>query len=152
MADKTFLMNKWILVAMVVLCWALSASFMAMYYYYEYGDLSSKMKGVIITANLGIDYGNGTRRWFNETRITAGSTLLNLTELVTSVNYSEGSLGAYVNSIDGASNSSKYWFWWTYSSSTWVLGPVGFDKYVVGDNETLFWYLEDSSTWPPSSP
>jgi hypothetical protein len=149
MADKTFLKNKWILVAMAVLCWALSASFTATYYYYEYGDLSSKVKGIIITANLGIDYGNGTRRWFNETRIKAGSTLLDLTELVASVNYSESSSGAFMNSINGVSGSSKYWFWWMYSSSTWTLGPVGCDKYIVGDNETLFWYLEGGSLPSP---
>ena len=143
MTEKTFLVNKWILVALVVLCWALATSFMAGYFYYQYADLSSKVKGTINTANLGINYGNGSAiRWFNETKISAGSTLLDLTRLVVPVN-STGSLGAFINAIDNVSNSdNKYWLWWSYSSYGWTFGQVACDRYVVGENETVVWYLE----------
>lgn len=88
MTEKTFSMNKWALVALVVLCWAIAASFKASQYSYQYTDLLAKVKNTMITANLGLDYGNGSAtRWFNGTRISAGSTLLSLTELVASVNY-----------------------------------------------------------------
>jgi hypothetical protein len=142
MADKTFLMNRWVLIAMVAVCWALSASFMAAYYYYEYGDLSSKVKTIIITANLGIDYGNGSAiYWFNGTRINAGSTLFNLTKLVASVNSTVYSSGVWVKAINGVglNSNTKYWSWFTHSSFGWNLGQVGCDKYIVGDNETLKW-------------
>lgn len=150
MTEKTFVMNKWIIVALVVLCWALAASLMAGYYYYQYNDLSSKVKETFITANLGINYGNGSAiRWSNETRTTAGSTLLDLTKLVASVNYTGSLSGAYVNAIDGVSGSSgKYWLWWSYSSYGWTSGQVAPDRYVVGDNETIFWYFEANFTSP----
>jgi hypothetical protein len=154
MADKTFLMNKWILAALVVLCWALSASFMAGYYYLQYNDLSSKVKESIITANLGLNYGNGSAiRWFNETKINAGSTLLDLTKLTASVNYTGSLSGASVNAIDGVrSSDEKYWLWWSYSSYGWTFGQVACDRYVVGENETVVWYREaySANPQPPS--
>jgi hypothetical protein len=153
MTEKTFSMNKWILVALVSLCWALATSFMAGYYYYQYADLTSKVKGTIITANLGINYGNGSIiRWFNETKINAGSTLLDLTKLVVPVN-STGSISAFINAIDDVSNSDgKYWLWWSYSSFGWTFGSVGSDRYVVGENETVVWYREvfSANPLPPS--
>jgi hypothetical protein len=150
MTERTFLMNKWIPIALAVLCWALAASFMAGYYSYQYSDLSSKLKGSMIKANLGINYGNGSAtRWFNETRLGSGSSLLDLTRLVASVN----STGGLVNTIDGVPGAEgKYWLWWSYSSYGWTLGQVGFDRYIVGENETLFWYREtySGSPQPPS--
>lgn len=151
MTEKTFWMNKWILVALVVLCWALAASFMAGFYYYEYNDLSSKVKEAIIAANLGIDYGNGSAlRWFNDTKINAGSTLLDLTKLVASVNYTLYSTGAFMNAIDGVWGSGgKYWSWYSHSSFGWALGSVACDRYVVGMNETVVWVCSANPQPPP---
>jgi hypothetical protein len=142
MTVKAFSLNKWILVALVVLCWALAASFMAGYYEYRYTDLLAKVKTSIITASLGINYGNGSSIiWFNNTRINAGSTLLNLTQLLASVDYTSSPLeGAFVNAIDGVHNSNpKYWLSFSYSSFGWMSISVGCDKYIVGENETLVW-------------
>ena len=154
MAIKTRLVDKYVLLVLVVLCWASSASLMAGYYYLQYNDLSSKVKKQTITADLGIDYGNGsTIHWFNGTEIDAGSTLFDLTKLVASVNCTESLTGVSLNAINDVSNSyPEWWMWWSHSSSGWVLGPVGCDKYVVGDNETVLWILQDISTYPPSSP
>jgi len=147
-------MNKWVLVALVILCWALTASLMAGYYYYQYSDLSSKVKEAVFTANLGINYGNGSAiSWFNGTKISAGSTLLDFTKLVASANYTDSLGGASINAIDGVPNfNPKYWLWWSYSSFGWTLGSVACNRYVVGENETLLWYLQDTSTYPPPSP
>lgn len=154
MTDKPFQMNKWILLALVVLCWALAASLTAGYYYYQYNDLSSKVKETIITANLGINYGNGSAiHWLNETKINAGSTLLDLTKLAASVNYTESLSGASVNAIDTIPNSDgKYWLWWSHSSYGWTFGQVASDKYVIGQNETVVWYREayTANPQPPS--
>ena len=147
-------MNKWILAALVVLCWALAASFIAGYYYHQYNDLSSKVKESVITANLGINYGNGSAiRWFNETKINAGSTLLDLSKLVVPVNYTGSLMGASVNAIDGVpSSDGKYWLWWSQSSFGWTFGQVACDRYVVGENETVVWYREvySANPQPPS--
>jgi len=145
----TFLENKWFLVSLVVLCWAISTSFMAGYYYFQYTDFYAKVRGVIISANLGINYGNSSEVvWFNNTKINAGATLLDLTRLVASVNYT-----GMLNSINGVPNSyPKYWMWWTWSGFGWSFGSFACDKYIVGENETLLWYYQDVSTWPPSPP
>jgi len=145
-------MKKWILLALVVLCWASASSLTTGYYYYQYSDLSSKVKETKITANLGINYGNGTAiRWINETKINAGSTLLDLTKLAVSVNYTESLAGASVNAIDSVPNSDgKYWLWWSYSAYGWTFGQVASDRYVIGQNETVVWYREAYSANPES--
>lgn len=150
----SFLKNKWMLFALAVLCWAIATSFLAGYYYHQYDDLSSKVTGDIITANLGINYGNGSRViWFNDTRISAGSTLLRLTNLVCSVNYTDSLSGATVNAINGVTNSNpNWWVWWSASSYGWIFGSVASDKYVVGQNETLLWYYQNITTFPPPPP
>jgi len=150
----TFLENKWILIALVMLCWALSTSFMAGYYFFQYNDLSAKVRGAIISANLGINYGNGSGVfWFNGTKVNAGATLLNLTKLVMPVNYTGSLSGASINAIDNVPNSyPKWWMWWSWTSYGWVLGSIACDKYVVGENETLLWYYQDISVYPPTPP
>jgi len=150
MTEKPFQMSNWTLLALVTLCWALAASLTAGYYYYQYSDLFSKVKETIITVDLGINYGNGTAiRWLNETKINAGSTLLDLTKLVASVNYTESLSGASVSAINNVPNSDgKYWLWWSYSAYGWTFGQVASDKYVVGQNETVVWYREAYSANP----
>ena len=150
----TFLENKWFLIALVMLCWGISTSFMAGYYYFQYSDLSAKVRGVIISANLGINYGNGSAVvWFNGTKINAGATLLDLTKLVVSVNYTESPLGASIDAIGNVPNSNpKWWMWWSWSSYGWVSGSVACDKYVIGENETLLWFYQDISVYPPQPP
>ena len=142
------------LIALLVLCWAIGASFLAGWYYVQYDDLSAKVSETIISANLGIDYGNGSGiLWFNQTKISAGSTLLTLTKLVTTVNYTEYSSGAFLNAIDGVFNASpKSWMWWSSTTYGWVFGSVACDRYVVGENETLLWYYQDITTFPPPPP
>jgi len=123
---------------------------MAGYYYFQYSDLSAKVRGVIISANLGINYGNGSAVvWFNGTKINAGATLLDLAKLVVSVNSSGGA----IDSINNVPNSyPKWWMWWSWSSFGWTFGPVASDKYVVGENEVLLWYYQDISVYPPPPP
>ncbi len=150
----TFLENKWILVALVVLCWASSTTLFAGYYYFQYIDLSAKVRTRIVYANLGVDYGNGSEPfWFNETRINAGSTLLDLTTIHVPVNFTEGLTGASINAIDEVQNAyPKFWMWWSWSDYGWTLGQVAFDRYVVGENETILWFFQDISLYPPPPP
>jgi len=138
-----------------LLVWGLLASLTAGYYYYSYNDLVNKIKKPVVHINLGINYGHSTpTKWFNETRVKAGDTLLNATMLVANVKYTvwPGS-GAFVDSIDNVTNSgSYYWLWWMLTSYGWSQGQVASDRYIVGDNETYNWYYEDTSAWPPPSP
>lgn len=151
----SFLKNKWMLIALAVLCWAVATSFLSGYYYLQYDDLSAKVTGNIITANLGLNYGNGSGViWFNNTKTNGGSTLLTLTNLVGSVNYTDNLSGAaFVNAINGVTNSyPNWWMWWSSSNYGWVFGSVACNKYVVGENETLLWYYQNITTFPPPAP
>lgn len=152
-----FLRNKWALAALVILCWAIITSFTTGYYYFRYNELLEKTRGVIIHVNLGINYGDGIPTvWFNGTETKMGATLLNVTMLVATLNYTfYPSLGgSLVNSIDNVANSDTYyWMWWMWTTwGGWIEGPVAADKYVVGDGETLFWYYEDTSVSPLPKP
>jgi hypothetical protein len=140
---------------MGLLVWALLASLTAGYYYYSYNDLSNKIQKPVVNINIGINYGNATPTvWLNETRAKAGDTLLNATMLVAKVRYTVwlGS-GAFVDSINNVTNSgSHYWLWWMHTAYGWYQGSIASDRYIVGDNETYFWYYEDTSIQPTPTP
>jgi hypothetical protein len=103
---------------------------------------------------LGINYGNGTVQWFNETEVRSGDTFLDVTKQVAIANYTDYGYGSLVNSInDVNSTSSEAWIWWIWNQQFgWSQGPVASDKYVLGNNETAYWYYQDISAWPYSSP
>jgi hypothetical protein len=111
-------------------------------------------QGGEIRVNIGIRYDNRTE-WHNSTVLRKGATLLEATKSVASVNYTEyPGMGCFVNSINGVRNEgSKYWIWWYWDRSMgWVLGPVAADKYLLSDGETLLWFYEDTSSYPPPKP
>lgn len=137
-----------------MLVWALLASLMAGYYYYSYNDVLSKTRKPILSVNVGVNYGNGTVKWYNGTNVLAGETLLNATSYVANVKYTvwAGS-GAFVDSIDNLTNTgSYYWLWWMHTSFGWAQGQVACDRYIVGDDEIYYWYYEDTSAYPSPSP
>lgn len=147
--------NKWALACLTILCWAIAATFSTEYFYYQYNDLIKRTEGTLINVNIGLNYGNGTIRWYNGTEAIMGMTLLNVTLMVAKVNYTTGSeMGAFVNSIDDVENSHPlYWMWWIWTSySGWVEGPIACDKYVVADSETLYWYYENTTISPLPQP
>lgn len=145
--------RTFIFVSLGLLVWALVASLVGAYYYSSYSDLLQKT-GTPIHVNLGINYGNGTVHWFNNTEARSGDTMLDVTKQVTEVNYTSYPTGAFVTAIDNVEQTAaKSWIWWTWTEQFgWSLSSVGSDKYVLGDNETAYWYLVDTSTWPPSPP
>ncbi len=150
-----FLENKWGLVSLVILCWAIATSFLAGHYYFQFTDLSAKISRGTVSVNLGFKHGNGSNiAWFNETEVNAGSSLLDLTSLVVSVNYTEGLAGATIDSIDDVENLyPHYWTWWSWTTYGWAFGSVAADRYIAGDNETLLWFYQDiSAEWPPPPP
>lgn len=137
-------------------CWAISTSLTTGYYYFLYDDLLVKTRGITIYVNLGINYGNeSVTAWFNGTEVKMGDTLLDVTSLLATVNGTEyPGMGTLVDSINGVENSyPHYWMWWMWTSyGGWVEGPIACDRYIVGDDETLFWYYEDTSISPLPTP
>ncbi len=151
-----FLKNKWALAMLVFLCWAIIASSALGYYYYQYTDLVDRVGGVPVPVNLGVDYANGTRQWFNGTKgeslykcmIQAGWDVK-----VTSF----GIMGYYVSSINGVEEStaeSKSWSWWSLTDYGWAHGGSACDKYIASTGEIIIWYYSyvDPTTWEMTSP
>ncbi|MDK2464426.1 MAG: DUF4430 domain-containing protein [Candidatus Korarchaeota archaeon] len=155
-------MEKWVAASVLLLIWAISASMLAVYYRSEatrlnqrIAELTQGLEGEYVTVNLGIGIQGGEVTWHNGTRVKKGSTLLDVTLAVASVNYTEyPGMGAFVESINGVANSNPYyWMWWTWTDwGGWQEGPIAADRYVVMDGETLFWYYEDTSQSPLPTP
>jgi len=149
------LRNKWALAALVTLCWALAASSALGYYYYQYTDLVNRLGGSLVSINLGIDYGNGTRKWFNG---TTGITLYDcMKQAGWKIETKSFAIGLYVTSINGVEESAeqlRYWGWWTWTEYGWAHGGSACDKYIVSPHETILWYYSsvNSTTWEMTPP
>lgn len=152
----SFLKNRWALATLVVLCWTVAAFSALGYYYYQYKELTNRIESAQTTINLGIDYANGTRVWYNGTRgVTLYDAMMEAGWEVKGKSY--GVMGLYVTSINGVEESaeqSRYWSWWTWTEYGWAHGGSACDKYVVSDGETIIWYYSycDPKTWELSPP
>ncbi len=141
----------WKILSVLFLIWAVAATAL---WVSEIGQIRATKSEQEITVNIGFKYKNGTIVWHNNTEVMKGSTLLDVTEAVADVNYTTYPSGSFVNSINGIRNKKPYyWMWWYWTGrSGWILGPVAADKYVVSKGETLLWYYENTSSYPPSKP
>ncbi len=132
---------------LTLLIWAVGASALLASCVYEKGE-----KGYVVV-NIGFKQGDSLT-WHNNTKVPAGSTLFDVTKLVADVEYKQYPYGVFIESIEGVRNEgSYYWMWWKWDNKMgWTLGPVGADRYVVGDGETYLWFYEDTSNYPPPKP
>jgi hypothetical protein len=147
------LRNKWAIVALVLACWALVASLVAGFYWLQYNGLSQQVSGLRITVNIGVDYGNGTRTYYNETQAFTGESVLTVTKRVAEVETATSAYGTYVTGINGLNVQGDYgWTYWPWNStgSMWDFAPVGADVYqVVVNQSTFLWYYENAFNPPP---
>ncbi|MGB8779971.1 MAG: hypothetical protein WCD81_04900 [Candidatus Bathyarchaeia archaeon] len=152
MRETSVLKNKWQIATVAVLCWALSTSLLAGYYWLQYTDFINRVGGVPISLNIGINYGNSTV-WSNNTKELTGMTLFKVTEDITNVTYDTmAGYGIYIKSINNVAAAGVYgWVWWLWGNSTgWTMGLISSGAYAVSQGETFMWYYE--SGWPPASP
>ena len=139
---------------MLFLLWALIASFLASYYWLQYTDTINRIGGVPLYVDIGIDYGNQTRTWHNDTKALTGMTLFKVTKNIVNITYNTAvGFGVYMESINGlASNATHGWVWWKWDAFmlNWARIDISSDAYAVADNEIFLWYYE--SGWPPPPP
>jgi len=140
------------MLSMLLASWALITSFMAAYYWLQYTDIRERVGGTLITVSLGIDYGNGSRTWHNQTKALTGQTLFDVTKQNANVTYEVGVLGTEVVSINGLGKQGS--FGWTYwilnsTSNSYAIVWENADKYLVANDETLIWYYQSSFNPPP---
>jgi len=128
----------------------LAMSFGAYYYteYIKYQQLYSKTLRELqkydryVFVNILIDYGNSTKEWHNNTLIVRGADLLNATRIVSEVNYTRGTYGAFVthiNFVGGDPNTYWLWYSWNSTSSNWDFGPVACDAHILSEGEIVAW-------------
>ena len=141
--------NVFLWSTVLLLCTTIFGGYLALYYYSQaqsfkssYESISRDMAGIAMGVNAKFDYGNGTLRWFNSTRVPLNATLLTVSKIDADVKYSLSDLGAFVLSINGvAGDPHHYWAWSYYdeASRTWVSGMVGSDKWVLHNGESVAW-------------
>ena len=102
----------------------------------------------LYSANILFDFGNGTRRWYNNTQVQPGWNLFTETVVLTNGNlqaplyYIPGSgWEHFVSGIEGVSNSkSVFWWLWTYNKTAgWQTAPVGADLLPVYNGSRFAW-------------
>ncbi|MBO3799789.1 MAG: hypothetical protein FGF52_01870 [Candidatus Brockarchaeota archaeon] len=121
-----------------------------------YSGLLKSIEGITNSVSILIKYDNGTKTWFNNTRVPVGWSLFNLTNYVTNgrVDY-QTTFGVFITGINGVgSHDTYYWIWyrWDPVKKDWMLGETGCDSYFLNDGDVLAWYLVDTSSWPPEKP
>jgi len=112
--------------------------------------------GSLYAADILIDFGNGTRLWFNDTKVQPG-----WNAYVETVVLSHGDLQAqwypvyqehFLTGIDGVSDSQTMsWFLWTYNkTASWQTSQVGADLLPVYNGSVIAWtYCGQTTTYAP---
>src|SRR5438552_1312768 len=94
-----------------------------------------------------VDFGNGTRSWYNNTQLQPGWNLYIETVVLMKGNVVAQWFPQYgshlVSGIGGAgSTSTKYWFIWTYDKTQgWQQAQVGADQLQTQDGSVFAWTL-----------
>ena len=134
----------------ILLIWALSASFLTITLFYEVSRLRSIYKGEVITVDVGINYGNSTIVWYNDTRILAGSSAYQALLIVAeNVNASVGAMGVFVHGINSVNEyDSVYWFYAVYNKTVqsiwvkvdnWIYPGVSCNNLILDDGDIVVW-------------
>ncbi|MDA4131359.1 MAG: hypothetical protein OK457_11365 [Thaumarchaeota archaeon] len=148
-----------LLVALVIL-----ASSLAGLYYYQYNQELSvnstyiqqlKNANVYYYSNMLIDYGNGTRTWFNNTKLQPGTNVYIETQILSNglVNatwypqYSSHFVTAIFNLGD---TKTMNWLLWTYNkTASWQMAQVGPDGLQATNGSIFAWsYCGSNCTAP----
>ncbi|HDM24045.1 hypothetical protein DRO02_04640 [archaeon] len=137
---------------LILLIWAVISTTLAVNYYllYEkYRSMYANLEESIIRVTIIIDYGNGTVSYFNETTLTAGSTVFDALKKVATVNYTYNEkYGVFVVAINGVENNvdipGHWWMWYIYDhdKDQWVLGSTACDRWILHNGDMVMWKYE----------
>ncbi len=145
-----------------VIVWAILGTFVGAYYYVqyityrnEYNYLTDQLDAISIKANIVINYGNGTKVWYNNTVLPLGSTAfiaINIT--VNTVEYTDygGDLGILVTSINGVANDGPYgWFYcyWNHEEFEWKFPDHSSSRHILHDGDVVAFTYD---SYPPKPP
>jgi hypothetical protein len=145
------LRNKWIIVSMFLACLSLTTTFFAGYYWFKYSDMQNRIGEGLISISLGVDYGNGTREWHNNTNAFAGETLFDATKQLMNVTYDVSSFGTMITTINNVTSQGSYgWTYWVLNNATqtWSMVYEGVDARMVANEEAYMWYYTNEFKAP----
>ncbi|MFX0096766.1 MAG: DUF4430 domain-containing protein [Candidatus Hodarchaeota archaeon] len=118
-------------------------------YYYTQSDYYQRSFNAFttdyISADVNIDYGNGTDVWYNGTLILRNSSVFKLTVAIADVNYTfHPVFGIFVNGINNITsyqiNGTSGYSWLYYVNG--AAAPVGSDQYIVALGDVIEWRFE----------
>jgi len=150
-------------VIVILVAITLGVSGVAAYYYSQYSQAESENKtyvqqlrqfNVKYSSHILVDFGNGTRTWYNDSKFQPGLNLYVATQIITDghVNatyYPEYSSHLITALYDVANNGNDYWGLWTYNStSSWQMAQMGADKLLVNNGSVYAWAY-GSNAAPP---
>jgi hypothetical protein len=107
-----------------------------------------------IAVNTIFNYGNGTFRWSNGTKVPKDWNLYNLTFYLTGGNvqseiYNIGGISEHqVLGLNGVQQDSiNYWSLWKFcpNYSAWAWAPVGADEIALSNNGIYGWYFQNQA-------
>jgi hypothetical protein len=103
-------------------------------------------KALVYTAHLLVDFGNGTRKWYNGTTVQPGwdgyvASLVLLNGNIQAAWYPQYG-EHFVTGVDGVSQTgSTSWFVWEFSGGTWNAASTGADQIRINNGTTIAWTL-----------
>jgi len=119
----------------------------------ENDRLMAMLKENTIQVNVLVNFGNGTRTWYNATVLPSGSSMYNTTTRLfgTDVAATFSPYGVMVDEIAGVGTSpdhpNSYWVWfkWDQTSGTWAMGDTAADQHGLSPGEVVAWAFVDFS-------
>ncbi len=140
MSNSDFLHNKWLLAALLALCWATAATFSTAYYSFKYGDLIKRLETVPVHVKVSKDYGNGTVVNFDDVYLFRNATALDSLRAVANVTTEYWvDLGLLVTGVDGIDND---WMGSGEAWQCWLNGEYALeaaDKLILISGDTVAW-------------
>jgi hypothetical protein len=111
----------------------------------------------VYAANILIDFGNGTRHWYNNTEVQPGWNVYTSTVVLTHGNLQAQWYPAYqehfISGVDGVSNSKTMsWFLWAHNdTASWQVAQVGADDLPVYNGSVFAWtYCGETPSYTPT--
>ncbi len=120
-------------------------------------ELDQVHSSTLLTTSILLDFGNGTRVWYNGTVVQPGWNLYLATVDVTKGNMNATWYPSYgehlVTGIEGVQNTAnEAWFIWTYNStSAWQVSDSGADQIQTFSGTVFAWsYCGVSPSYAPT--
>lgn len=142
------------------------SSSLAGYYFFQfsiineaYSSTLQSLDGLSYDINLIINYGNGSKSFFNATIIPIGFDMYNATLMAT-----EGNVDAtyfpefeahFVNSIMGVGGDEGFgWSAWAFDDifSEWNALDIGADSFILKDGQSVAWYYQSFDDFGQGEP